>query len=291
MLVDLSSYDLILVNESGGKDSQAMLTHVVGLCDAAGIDRWRIVVVHADLGRVEWRGTRELAELHAKAYGLRFEAVSRSEDLLDQVISRRAALDRAADKLEAEGKPDEAAKKRNAPAWMSMSARYCTSDQKTSQVKKLMTRLVVEHRTRNPGTVFRPVRILNCLGLRKQESPARSKKPEFEVDKSATNGKRHVDRWLPIFGWSTEQVWSKIRQSGLPHHPAYDAGMPRASCVFCIGAGREQLVLAARLHPELAAEYLAVEQRVGHSFKPGLSMARIIELSSAAQVGTQDETA
>lgn len=246
---DLGVYDLILVNSSAGKDSQAMLTELVQRCDSLGVPRSRLVVVHADLGRVEWEGTRELAEEHARAYGLRFEVVRRDKgDLLDQIEARGM--------------------------FPSSTARYCTSDQKTSQVAKLLTRLVAE------ADLGRPMRILNCLGIRAQESPARAKKVPFGRD-NASNGKRHVDRWLPIFDWTTEQVWDAIRASGLRHHPAYDAGMPRLSCVFCVLAGERELVLAARLNPALASEYAALEARIGHTFQAKLSMQEIIERAAA----------
>ncbi|RAS59492.1 phosphoadenosine phosphosulfate reductase family protein [Lentzea atacamensis] len=248
---DLASYDVILINSSAGKDSQAMLTHVVEQCDAAGVGRWRIIVVHADLGRVEWPGTLDLARRHAEAYGLYFEVVRRElGDLLDQIAQR--------------GK------------FPSATARYCTSDHKTAQVAKLMTRLAKAHRRRNPSTLFRPIRILNCLGIRAEESHARAKKVPFGPDKAATNSRRIVDRWLPIFTWTQDQVWTTIRRSGLPHHPAYDLGMPRLSCVFCVLAGSKELVLAAQHNPALAEEYAAVEQRIGHTFKADLSMAEIL---------------
>lgn len=288
---NLASYDVILVNSSAGKDSQAMLTHLVKHADAEGVPRGRIIVVHADLGRVEWAGTRELAERQAAAYGLRFETVARAEDLLDQIVTRRRTLNAEAAVLIAEslalydaGFPALAAlpeadadKKLNTPAWPSSQARYCTSDQKTSQVAKLMTRLATEHRAAHPD---RPIRILNCLGIRAAESPARAKKIPFGPD-AATNGRRIVDRWLPIFDWSDEEVWNTIRASGLPYHPAYDAGMPRLSCMFCVLAGRKELVLSARLNPAMAREYLKVEQLVGHTFKADLPMAEIV--SAAAE--------
>lgn len=245
----LGDYDLVLINSSAGKDSQAMLTELVRQADEQGVPRSNLLVVHADLGRVEWAGTRDLAEQQATFYGLRFEVVSRQlGDLLHQIEARGM--------------------------FPSSTARYCTSDQKTSQVAKLMTRLVDEWRTgvRNP----RPMRILNCLGIRAQESSARAKKQPFGPDRPASNGKRTVDRWLPIFDWSEDQVWQVIRESGVPYHPAYDAGMPRLSCVFCILAGRKELTLAARLNPDLAAEYAAVEQRIQHTFRADLSMAQII---------------
>ena len=257
---DLAAFDVILINSSAGKDSQAMLTHVVGLVDAAGVDRSRIVVVHADLGRVEWAGTRELAEQHAAAYGLRFEVVRRTKgDLLDQIETRGM--------------------------FPSSTARYCTSDQKTAQVAKLMTRLAAEHRqTPTDVEAIRPIRILNCLGMRAQESVARAKKVPYGPDRPASNGRREVTRWLPIFDWTVEQVWDTIRRSGLPYHPAYDAGMPRLSCVLCVLAGRKELVIAARLNPELTREYVTVETKIGHTFKADLSIKEI-----AAEAGVLEE--
>lgn len=253
----LVDYDVCLVNSSAGKDSQAMLTHLVELADRQCYPRERIVVVHADLGRVEWKGTRELASAQAAAYGLRFEVVRRAKgDLLDQIEARGM--------------------------FPSATARYCTSDQKTAQVAKLMTRLAAEHRDEGR---FRPTRILNCLGIRAQESPARARKPAFGPDAAATNGRRTVTRWLPIFDWTTEQVWATIHRSGLPYHPAYDEGMPRLSCVLCVLAGRRELVLAARLNPDLAREYAAVEARIGHTFKADLSMAQIIAEASGGPTG------
>lgn len=291
---NLADYDVILINSSAGKDSQAMLTHLVQLADEQGVSRSRLVVVHANLGRVEWPGTLELAQEQANAYGLRFEVVAREEDLLDQIVTRRRTLDNEAALLRHEstalsnaGFPnfaqlafEDSNKKLDTPAWPSSQARFCTSDQKTSQVAKLMTALAKAHRDTNPNAG--PIRILNCLGIRAQESAARAKKVAFELDRAASNGRRTVDRWLPIFDWSEEYVWETIRQSGLPWHPAYDAGMPRLSCCFCVLAGRRELVIAARLNPDLLQEYLAVEEQVRSDFKHGLSMKTIATEAAAA---------
>lgn len=135
-----------------------------------------------------------------------------------------------------------------------------------------MTRLVAQHRAVHGP---QPVRILNCLGLRAQESRARALRIPFGPEPSASNGRRHVDRWLPIHTWTTEQVWATIRASGLPWHPAYDAGLARLSCVLCVLAPRRQLELAARLNPDLARQYAVVEQRIGHRFKADLSITEV----------------
>lgn len=258
---DLTAQDFILLNSSGGKDSQAMLDHVARLIQASGTAA-QVIVVHADLGRVEWEGTKALAQKQAEQYGFAFMVVSRDGDLLDQIMDRRISLD-------AKGKAD-------VPAWPSSDARFCTSDQKTSQVEKLMTQLV-----RESGISGRPVRILNCLGIRAEESPARAKKPQLHRD-SASNGKREVTRWLPIFTWTEAQVWDTIRASGVPYHPAYDLGMSRLSCVFCVFASKADLVIAAKANPELAQEYVAVEIMVRSTIRKDLSMAEVVALAEAA---------
>ena len=87
-VVRLRHYDIILVNSSAGKDSQAMLDVV---CAAAGRARVldRVTVLHCDLGRVAWPGTAELARLQAARYGVRYEQRSRTKGLLlDQVRQR-----------------------------------------------------------------------------------------------------------------------------------------------------------------------------------------------------------
>ena len=267
----LADYDLVLLNTSAGKDSQAMMDVVVAQGRAEGAAD-RLVAVHCDLGDVEWPGTRQLAAKQSARYGLRFEVVRNEHhaDLLARVEHRR-------DRLDAAGKPDT-------PAWPSSTNRWCTSEFKTAQVRRLATRLVAEI---DPQRLGRPVRILNCLGLRAAESPARAKKLPFrrhEAGKGWTNSRRVVDEWLPIFTWSADQVWEQIRRSGVPHHPAYDAGMPRLSCCFCVLGSKSALIRAAQLRPDLADRYVAVEARVRSRFRQDLSMAEIVE--AAGQVKT-----
>lgn len=254
MTPDLTTYDVLLVNSSAGKDSQAMLDLVVELATAAGV-RDRVVVVHCDLGRVEWQGTRDLAEVQARHYGVRFEVVRRPQgDLLDHVQKHKR--------------------------WPSPTQRYCTSDHKRGQVATLLTLLAREARERGVPRV----RILQCLGMRADESPGRAKMAPFEGDARATNTRRHVDRWLPLHAWTAEMVWARIRQSGVPHHYAYDLGMPRLSCVLCIYAPDRALVLAGSHNRELLSEYVRVERQIGHRFKAKVSIADIEARVEAGEV-------
>jgi 3'-phosphoadenosine 5'-phosphosulfate sulfotransferase (PAPS reductase)/FAD synthetase len=266
MTPDLRSYDVILVNSSAGKDSQAMLDEVWGRAVLAGVAD-RVVVVHADLGRMEWPGTKELARLQAELYGARFEVVRRTGcDLLARVLDK-FRKDRAAGKVR--------------PPWFDKARRWCTSDFKRGPVRTLMTRLADEHReARGPKSVCR---ILNCMGMRAQESDKRAKMVAFERDDKASNGRRAVDTWLPIHDWDVDRVWARIRTSGVPHHPAYDMGMKRLSCVFCIYAPRPALMLAGSLNPGLLSEYVEVEHQTGYEFVRGLSLTSVQEALAAGE--------
>lgn len=238
-----------------------MLSHVAGLAREAGVLD-RVVAVHADLGRFEWPGTRELAETQARHLGVRSMVVKRPQgDLLDLV--------------------------EHYGYWPKPNTRYCTAMLKRAQIHRALTKLADEARASWPKPArrrrgqkperLRPVRVLNCIGLRAEESPGRANHAPLERDARSSGRRKAVDIWLPIQAWTEAEVWAACRASGAPIHPAYAAGLPRASCVLCIYAPREALIVAGRLHPALLAEYVAMEQKIGHDFKHHLPIARVAE--------------
>ena len=249
--VDVSVYDLIVINTSGGKDSVVALDRVVPLAIAAGVLD-RVVVVHCDLGRVEWEGTRELAERQAARYGLPLHVVARDRDLLSQVEHERG-------KWPAKG-----------------MAQFCTSDQKTAQVRKLITAELRRIRKGRGLPARACLRVLECLGMRAGESGSRSKLAPFQrSSKVRSNGSRDVDVWLPIFALRSRDVWAAIDERGLDYHEAYDLGMSRLSCAFCVLASKDDLTVSARANPALLAEYIRVEKAIGHTFKNGWAIATL----------------
>lgn len=263
---DLSSYDVILVNISAGKDSQVCLHETVMACDNLGIPRSRIVTVFCDLGdKDEWPGTRELAAEHAAHYGLRHEVVCRWITLPGGARVRQTL----SEYIEQRGK------------WPDAARRYCTSELKRGPVEQLMTRLADEVRAswgpKRRGTCYRRVRILNVMGLRAQESPKRAAMLPFRFNKRASNQSvRLVDEWLPVHSWHLVEVLAGIKRAGTRMHPVYAKGMPRLSCRFCVLASKSALVRAAQLDPEGAQDRLGMERRMGHLFRQDLSMGQII---------------
>lgn len=248
---DLAGYDVVEGSTSGGKDSLAMLVLLARLAREAGVLD-RVVAVHADLGRVEWPGTADIARRQAEHLGIRFVIVSRPQgDLLDLA--------------------------RHYKHWPRPSSRWCTAMLKRGQILRALTALADDVRASRPPSDRRPIRVLNCIGLRAEESPGRRRRPNLIRDTRASGkgGRKAVDIWLPVQHLTEAEVWAECRASGAPMHPAYAAGLPRASCVLCIYAPRAALVLAGRANPDVLAEYVAVERKIGHDFKHHLPIAQI----------------
>jgi len=72
-----------------------------------------------------------------------------------------------------------------------------------------------------------------------------------------------------------EQVWECIAQAPTEPHPAYALGMSRLSCAFCILASRRDLQIAAEHNPELLAEYVRIEAKIGHTFRKDASIVQL----------------
>jgi DNA sulfur modification protein DndC len=221
---------LFIVNHSGGKDSQAMYLMLRDLVPAS-----QIVLVHADLGDVEWTGVQD----HIKA-----------TTVGELHIARAIYKDGSAKSLLGEWN-----RKGKAP---SSSQRWCTSDLKRGPIEKLIRRIMAER----GATVA-----VNCMGLRAQESRDRAKKITFEKHEKLSVAGREVWSWLPIHAMTTAEVFAAIAAAGQSPHPMYAKGMTRLSCCFCIMGSQADLTTAAKLNPELYAKYVALEKATGFTLR------------------------
>lgn len=218
------------------------------LCGIIPYDQ--LVVVHVGLGKVEWPGTKE-----------------HIDGTIHHPLNVVAAGKTFFEMVERRGK------------WPSPEQRQCTSDLKRGPVSKFFRREATSRGTRL---------VIDCLGLRAQESTNRSKLPAWKLNKKQTNSRRTVYTWHPILNWTIDEVWAthghtvlelQERQgwwqlgdydralSGWNFHWVYLAGMERCSCSFCIMAKDADLKCAATLRPDLLAEYAALERRINHTFR------------------------
>jgi len=132
----------------------------------------------------------------------------------------------------------------------SPSQRQCTSDLKRGPIEKTIRHLGYKL-------------IVNCMGMRAEESSSRSKLEPFKLSERNSKAGREWHEWLPIHDWTVEQVFARIKQAGQQAHWAYAAGMSRLSCCFCIMSNKADLTTAARLNPALYAKYVALERSTG----------------------------
>ncbi len=244
--MNLHDYDIIIINSSGGKDSLCAVYEICQMADNQLYNRDKIVVSHQDLGKSEWKGTKELLQKQSDLFGLKtYYSKRRNKDKYEETLLEY---------IERRG------------MWPSNKQRYCTSDFKRGPGERVVTML-----TKPLGKC----KVLYVFGFRKEESPARSKKEVLKRSTKLTTKKRIVDEYLPILSWSSKMVWSTIKNFNLPYHFAYDLGMPRLSCVFCVFSPFDALVIAGRANPELLDEYIAVQQRIGHLFRDKFSLEEV----------------
>jgi DNA sulfur modification protein DndC len=237
---------LFVVNHSGGKDSQAMFAFLRKFVPPA-----HLAVVHAELPEVEWEGVVD----HIRAtIGETPLHLCRSRRTLLQMIEERGMFP-------------------------SPSQRQCTSDLKRGPIERTIRRLVEERVAdfigvpRGSSTLAMAGRaaameagcglIVNCMGMRAQESNSRAKLQTLKLNAGNSKAGREWYDWLPIHDWTTEEVFGCIAAAGQDPHWAYKAGMSRLSCCFCIMSSKADLTTAAKLNPVLYRKYVELERSTG----------------------------
>ncbi|MDA5482162.1 phosphoadenosine phosphosulfate reductase family protein [Yersinia intermedia] len=186
----------------------------------------QIVVVHASLGEVEWPGIIEHITTNI-SHDLNI--VSASKTFLGMVEQRGM--------------------------WPSAKYRQCTSDLKRGPIEKFIRK---DMKNRGGGIA------VNCMGLRAEESAARSRRTSFKCKHGQTVKGRTVWEWLPVFDMSTAEVFKTITAAGQKPFWAYEFN-DRLSCVFCIMGSLNDLQNGARHNPSLYRLYVELERRIGHT--------------------------
>lgn len=267
----IDSGALFFVSHSGGKDSQAMYLYVNKHVPAD-----QIIVVHADLSSVEWKGVQ--SHIKATTEHEIYVVENEMKDFIEMVRKRGM--------------------------FPSPQYRQCTNDLKVGPINKFIRR-VMKERDSLIG--------LNCTGIRAEESPNRAKKEDFtynrkltifdrydcpkgETDKkgrvkriqdytSPKAGERVVHDWLPIFDWTTTEVFQAIAEMGQRPHWAYEAGMTRLSCCFCIMGSKGDLRTSAKYNPELLDQVAQLEKEIGHT----MFMAKGAPIGIKEYIGDYEE--
>lgn len=190
----------------------------------------QLVIIHADLPEVDWEGCWS----HIQENNLGIEThLTRSGKTFFEMVNHRGMFP-------------------------SPSYRQCTSDLKRQPIEKF-----IRNYLKSKGKFL----AVNCMGIRADESVARSKQIAFKKNEKNSVANREWYDWLPIFDWDIDAVWNEIASVGQKRHYAYDLGMSRLSCVFCIMSNKNDLKVAAKHNPDLYQKYVATEERLGFTLQ------------------------
>ena len=217
----------VAIGVSGGKDSDVATGETLAYLERVGHTGPRILI-HSDLGRIEWKDSLPACERLARRYGLELVVVRRQAgDLLDRWLTRWHNNCERYIHLHCV---------KVILPWSTARMRFCTSELKTAIIcRELVTRF--------PHEV-----ILSVSGLRRQESPTRALAPVYAAQAKLTSVTSHTSGydWHPILAWTLEDVLAYHRAHNLPLHEAYTRyGTSRVSCTFCILSSLHDLVHSA----------------------------------------------
>jgi 3'-phosphoadenosine 5'-phosphosulfate sulfotransferase (PAPS reductase)/FAD synthetase len=199
----------VAVGVSGGKDSQAAALATFRHLNAIGHTGPRILV-HADLGSVEWDDSGRVCRDLADHLECDLVMVSRNGGgLMERWESRW---------LSSKTRYEMLSTVTLVPCWSTPDMRFCTSEQKTHVIMAELKRRFKGHQ------------IINVTGVRREESSNRARMPIADLESTG-----RIWNWRPIIDLTVDDVFMMIDSSGLHPHPAYRVfGMSRVSCRFCI---------------------------------------------------------
>lgn len=208
--------DPVAIGVSGGKDSAATVLALAEYLDKIAHTGSR-VLIHSDLGVVEWPESIEWCHKLAEKTGYELIVVRRSKgDMMDRWeqrwhdnVLRYETLSCVQIIL----------------PWSTPGMRFCTSEMKVGPICRELIK-------RFPGNT-----ILSVSGIRRDESSGRKNAPISKPQpklKSSSRGTSGID-WHPIADWTLQDVFAIHKRFNFPLHPAYTRwGSSRVSCMQCI---------------------------------------------------------
>jgi 3'-phosphoadenosine 5'-phosphosulfate sulfotransferase (PAPS reductase)/FAD synthetase len=159
--------------------------------------------------------------------------------------------------------------------------RQCTSDLKRSPIEKFIR--TIPHKV-----------IVNCIGIRAEESHLRSRLAPLAVNASLTTRDRTVYTWLPIFDQSLADVLAWHWVNSIRLHPVYvpeyhkdgttGGYLRRLSCRVCIFSTNADLRAIYENDRPAFEQVSRLESQLGYTMRPGASLVQIVSAQTSTPV-------
>ncbi len=156
--------------------------------------------------------------------------------------------------------------------------RQCTSDLKRGPVEKYIRTLPFQL-------------IFNCMGIRAEESPPRSKLQPLSLNAPLTTKTRTVYNWFPIFDQMLSDVLDWHWKRCVPLHPVYipefhrdwttGGYLRRLSCRLCIFSSDSDLLAIRKHDPEAFYAVSELERKIGFTMRSSGSLVQITDTAQS----------
>lgn len=100
--------------------------------------------------------------------------------------------------------------------------------------------------------------VLNVVGIRAEESDARSRLPEWEWQEGFD-----CEVWRPILRWTLDDVIAIHRRHNLTPNPLYLRGVKRVGCWPCINCSKSEIRFMAESDPHRVVRLRVLENHAG----------------------------
>jgi 3'-phosphoadenosine 5'-phosphosulfate sulfotransferase (PAPS reductase)/FAD synthetase len=250
----------VLIAFSGGKDSVAMVLHLL----RAGVKKEQIELWHHEVDGdgeklFDWPCTRSYCQAFADAFSLPLLFSYAGGGILREMYRNNETIQPVYFQKEPGGEyfrvdPQDQQRfyntRRRFPAVSAdLNVRWCSWIAKISVMLK-----GINHSER-----YRDSNLVICTGERRLESTARSNYREMELYRGASNTRRAI-QWRPIIDKSEEQVWGIIKEERVQPHPCYELGWNRCSCQLCIFSDADTWASLQEIVPKKVKRISEIEQ-------------------------------
>ncbi len=266
-ILPLEQYDRVIVSFSGGKDSVALVLHML----EQGVPKEKIEIWHQAIDGepgsptfMDWPVTDAYVRAFGEAMGIKVRYQWREGGMLQELLKRDAVSGGVGFETETGEKKrlESKSKPQTRGRWPAKSAnlmvRWCSAFLKINVADRAITN----------DDELQGQTLLFLTGERREESANRAKYAEKQKHKTSTK-KRRVDHWRAILDWPESDVWDIMKRWNIQPHPAYRLGWGRTSCMGCIFGDKNQWASVRNVAPTQFEKLRHMETVLKHTINMG----------------------